>query len=92
MGGDTDDAGDVDVECDASGVGGMLGDDGGVRYIGSWCGAAGTDDTGGGGLGADFGGDVVGTPWPWTKDGTDTAAVPYGVVDGMGEGAGEGRE
>ena len=34
VGGDTDDAGDVDAECDASGVGGMLGgDEGGVRYM-----------------------------------------------------------
>ena len=31
VGGDTEDAGDVDVECDASGVSGVPGDVGGVR-------------------------------------------------------------
>ena len=92
VGGDTDDAGDVDVECDASGVGGKLGDDGDEeRYMCSWCGAPGTDEAGSGGLGVGFGGEDVG-PWPWTKDGTGTAAVLYGVVDGIGEGAGDGSE
>lgn len=73
--GETDDAGDVEFECDASGVAGVPGDEGGVTCRVGACGASGTDPLSrGGGRGMGFvGGDVV-----------------YGIVEGMGEGAGDG--
>lgn len=40
VGGDAEDAGDVDVECEASGVSGVPGESGGVRYAGVFGGMA----------------------------------------------------
>ncbi len=84
------DAGDVEVDMDdsgVSGVSGVLGEDE-AEYGGApaWTGT-------GGGIG--FGGDVDGGCCERAaKDGAG-AVLPvcalYGVVDGMGEGAGEGR-
>ena len=89
VGGDTDDAGDVEMECDASGVSGVPGDVGGVRYIFSGCGAGGTSVWGGGRRGVVFGGEDDG-PRPVTNDGA-LAPWMYGVVEGTGDGDGEGK-
>ena len=85
--GRADDAGDVDVDDDMvdSGVLGVWGDNE-TEYGGAPA-CTGTGD------GISFGGDVDGGYWVLPANaGVDEAAPGwYGVVEGMGEGAGDGR-
>ena len=81
VGGETDEAGEVDAEWDASGVSGIGGDGGGEMLLCS-----------GGAVrrGAGLGGDVDGAR-PVTNEGAGVGApAAQGVVEGIGEGAGEG--